>query len=136
MVIVAAGLNPIVSYIHGLVVTLKRKPAGVPYPNCYATEEQVKKNPEAYAFNCAQRAHANFLENAPWTAMAMLFAGLTYPRLSAGLGLGWLLFRLAFMRGYVFSGKPGGKGRFQGSLAWPIQFTLYGLAMVTAWKMF
>jgi glutathione S-transferase len=68
----------------------------------------MKTNPGAYTFNCAQRAYANFLENAPQTMVSMLVAGLAYPTLTAALGLGWLFSRVLNLVGYVYSGKDKG----------------------------
>ena len=96
---------PVLSFIQGNVVTFSRKSAKVPYPNNYATHEQAKENQEAYKFNCAQRAHANLLENMPQTIASMLFAGLEYPTATAALGLGWVVARSLYAVGYVMSGK-------------------------------
>ena len=133
--LIALGVIPLLSAVHGTIVTMKRRPAKIPYPNCYATAEQAKSSPEAYVFNCAQRAHANFLENAPFAVMTMLAGGLTYPLLTAGLGFGWCFFRVLYLRGYVFSGIEAGKGRSQGSPFWLFQIGLLGTAVVTALKL-
>ena len=67
--------------------------------------------------------------------MAMLVGGLSYPLVSAGLGVGWCVFRVVYLRGYVFSEKEAGKGRLDGSPFWLFQLALYGAAMGTALKM-
>jgi glutathione S-transferase len=59
VVLVALGVIPVLSFIQGTVVGGYRKPAGVRYPNFYATPQQIKENRDAYKFNCAQRAHGN-----------------------------------------------------------------------------
>ena len=41
--------------------------AKVPFPNAYASAEEAKASKEKHVFNCAQRAHANFLEH--WEIM-------------------------------------------------------------------
>lgn len=118
--------------MQGNVVTFARKPAGVPYPNAYATPEQAKENKDAYKFNCAQRAHANLLENMPQTIAFMLFAGLEYPTATTALGLGWVLGRILFAYGYVKSNKRYAYGGWVYFLA---QAGLWGLTCATALKM-
>src|SRR5205085_4135986 len=90
VLLIALGLTPLLSAVHAVIVIRERGKARIPLPNCYATREEMKANPAAYTFNCAQRAHANFLENAPQTMVSMLVAGIAYPTLTAVLGLGWL----------------------------------------------
>ncbi|KAI9374004.1 hypothetical protein BJX61DRAFT_541158 [Aspergillus egyptiacus] len=128
-VAVAVGLIPVLGFIHGSIVSSFRKGAGVPYPHSYATAEECKSNRKAYQFNCAQRAHANFLENAPQTMLSVLIAGFRYPQLAAGLGAAWVLFRGLFMYGYIYSEKPEGKGRFMGSFFWLAQMALWALSV-------
>jgi glutathione S-transferase len=84
---------------------------------------------KAEQFNCAQRAHANFLENAPQTMLFTLVAGLKYPQLAAGIGAVWAVLRVLFMYGYVYSGKPQGKGRMLGGFFWFAQAALWGLSV-------
>lgn len=84
---------------------------------------------KAEQFNCAQRAHSNFLENAPQTILFTLIAGLKYPDLAAGIGALWVVFRSLFLYGYVFSGKPQGKGRLMGGFFWLAQGALWGLSV-------
>ncbi|KAF7115380.1 hypothetical protein CNMCM5793_002196 [Aspergillus hiratsukae] len=129
VVAVALGAIPVLGFIHGAIVSGLRKDAKVPYPHTYATIEQCKSNAKAEQFNCAQRAHANFLENAPQTMLFTLFAGLKYPHLATAVGASWLLFRSLFLYGYVYSGKPQGKGRMLGALFWLSQGALWGLSV-------
>jgi glutathione S-transferase len=126
----------------------------VPYPHAYASIEQCKTNvreetnhpiakqieiqervlndvceqPKAYKFNCAQRAHGNFLENAPQTMLSILVAGVKYPQAAAGLGAAWVVFRTLYMLGYIYSDKPNGNGRYNGMLCWFAQAGLWGLS--------
>ncbi|KAJ0415588.1 hypothetical protein BJY00DRAFT_254261 [Aspergillus carlsbadensis] len=125
---VALGVIPVLGFIHGTVVGNLRKAAGVPYPHSYATVEQTKSNPKAHQFNCAQRAHSNFLENAPQTMLSILVAGLKYPQLATALGGAWVIFRILFLHGYVYTNKPHGKGRYNGGLFWFAQAALWGLS--------
>jgi glutathione S-transferase len=111
-----------------------RKPAQVPYPNAYATHEQAKEKPEAFKFNCAQRAHANLLENMPQTMVSMLIAGLEYPRATAALGLAWTVARGLYALAYVTrNGQRYGLG---GGVFWLAQGGLWILTCTTAMKMF
>ncbi|KAE8348121.1 hypothetical protein BDV28DRAFT_161625 [Aspergillus coremiiformis] len=126
---VALGAIPLLSFLHGTTVTSLRKEAKVPYPHAYATVEQCKSNPKAEQFNCAQRAHANLLENAPQTMLSTLVAGFKYPQLAASLCAVWLLARTVYWYGYVYSGKPQGKGRVFGAFMWPVQGALWGLSV-------
>ncbi|OQD90670.1 hypothetical protein PENANT_c001G04708 [Penicillium antarcticum] len=103
-----------------------------PYlPQTQCSHMNCTHNPKPLAdkFNCAQRAHANFLENAPQTMLFTLVAGLKYPELAAGLGALWVFFRALFLHGYVFSGKAQGKGRMRGSFFWLVQGALWGLSV-------
>jgi len=137
-VLIALGIIPILAIGQGAVVTTLRKPAKVPYPNAYATPEQVKSSKEAYKFNCAQRAHGNLLENMPAAIATLLFAGLFYPQASPILGLVWVVSRALYAYGYITSEKPDGKGRAFGGLGgffWIAQLGLIGLAMSAASRM-
>ncbi|KAF7719515.1 Membrane-associated, eicosanoid/glutathione metabolism (MAPEG) family protein [Penicillium ucsense] len=126
---VALGAIPVLGFIHGGITTSLRKKAKVPYPHCYATIEQCKENAKAEQFNCAQRAHANFLENASQTMLFTLVAGLKYPQLATAIGTAWVVLRSLFLYGYVFSGKAQGKGRLMGGFFWFAQGALWGLSV-------
>ncbi|KAI5305566.1 orotidine 5'-phosphate decarboxylase [Ascosphaera pollenicola] len=138
VIAVALGLMPILSFAHGAVVTKIRKAANIAYPNTYATAQECKESVsrappyilctllsttlltpgpqrEAEKFNCAQRAHANLLENMPQTIISTLVAGLAYPSGATAAGFLWVVARIMFLQGYVWSGKPRGAGRYRGS---------------------
>ncbi|KAL2832870.1 hypothetical protein BDW59DRAFT_157016 [Aspergillus cavernicola] len=135
-IVIALGVIPVLGFIHGTLVGNLRKAAAVPYPHHYATVEQCKSNPKAHQFNCAQRAHGNFLENAPQTMLSILVAGLKYPSAAAGLGAVWVVLRCLFLYGYIYSSKPQGKGRYMGGLFWFAQAGLWGLAgLGVAWEL-
>ncbi|KKK18167.1 orotidine 5'-phosphate decarboxylase PyrG [Aspergillus rambellii] len=124
---VALGAIPVLGFVHGVVVGSFRREAKVPYPHTYATVEQCNSNPKAHKFNCAQRAHANFLENAPQTMLFTLVAGLKYPQLATTLGAAWVVCRCLFLYGYVFTDKPQGNGRKRTKLIMSSKSTLtYG----------
>ncbi|PKY02777.1 glutathione S-transferase [Aspergillus campestris IBT 28561] len=129
VIAVALGAIPVLGFIHGGVTTGLRKEAKVPYPHSYATIEQCKSSAKAEQFNCAQRAHSNFLENASQTMLFTLVAGLKYPELATGLGGVWLAARVLFLYGYVYSGKAQGKGRMLGGWFWLAQGALWGLSV-------
>jgi len=135
VILVSLGLMPLLATVQGTIVTGFRKPAGVPYPNAYATAQQVKENKDAYKFNCAQRAHQNLMENMPQTMVSTLIAGLEYPKAAAALGAGWLVFRALYAYGYIYSAKAHGSGRAYGGLFWVCQGAIWALCCSTGWKM-
>lgn len=118
-----------------------RRPAGVDYPNAYASPEAIssctdeKKKEAMYLFNCAQRAHYNFLENYVAALPALLIAGVKYPRVSAGLGALWCVGRMLYATGYTNPAQKAGKGRYRGALFWPAQFGLFGICGWMGWEM-
>ena len=81
-----------------------------PFPRHGSMARLRFKPAKAEQFNCAQRAHGNFLENASQTMLFTLVAGLKYPQLATGLGAAWLVFRSLFLYGYQ-SCVVGNKGR-------------------------
>ncbi|KAG9104197.1 hypothetical protein FRC06_004622 [Ceratobasidium sp. 370] len=82
------------------LVSKARKRSGVKYPQMYAEQAQVGKDPEALKFNCAQRAHQNTLESLPHILLLVPFLGLRYPILAASLGAGWIFGRVLYTLGY------------------------------------
>ncbi|OKL60958.1 hypothetical protein UA08_03663 [Talaromyces atroroseus] len=129
VIAIALGVIPVLSFVQGSVVGVLRKKAQVPYPHSYATVEQCKANPNAYRFNCAQRAHGNLLENMPQTIAYMLVAGLKWPNASAALGAAWVVSRALYAHGYITSTKPNGSGRHNGVTFWLCQGALWGMAV-------
>ena len=65
----------------------------------------------------------------PQTAVSVLVAGLRYPTAATLLGMSWVTFRLLFMYGYVYSGKPQGKGRIIGMPFWLAQGALWAVSL-------
>ncbi|CAK4034315.1 glutation S-transferase [Lecanosticta acicola] len=110
-------------------------------PKAYADTADVaaakpEQKDDLYLFNCAQRAHANYVENQPSTAIAILLAGLRYPRLSTLLGAGWILGRIIFAIGYTQKKKENGSGRMLGfAIQFPMQLSLWALAGWTGIRM-
>ncbi|KAL2064116.1 hypothetical protein VTL71DRAFT_4610 [Oculimacula yallundae] len=134
-VLLAATSTFVMNIVHMINVGKFRKAAKVAYPACYAPESRTDE--AANKFNCAQRAHANFVENQSAMLTALVLAGLRFPVASAALGLGWSVSRYLYMTGYTKGGD--GKGRYNGSTFWLCQAGLYGLvgysgvAMVMGW---
>lgn len=67
--------------------------------------------------------------NSPQTMLFTLFAGLKYPHLATAIGASWLFFRSLYLYGYVYSGKPQGKGRLLGGFFWFSQGALWALSV-------
>ncbi|EMC98631.1 hypothetical protein BAUCODRAFT_65848 [Baudoinia panamericana UAMH 10762] len=119
----------------GRVANFRRK-AKVPYPKAFADSGDLssassgEQKKAMYIFNCAQRAHANYLENHGMTMAAMLIAGVQHPLWATGLGLVWAANRIAYAIGYTRADKTDGSGRYAG-----IAFSLpqVGLCGLAAW---
>lgn len=132
---IALGAIPLLILAQGFVVVKCRVAAKIPYPNTYATAEQAKASKEAYKFNCAQRAHANLLENSSQTMLTLLFAGLFYPTATMYLGAIWVAMRALFAYGYITSEKANGQGRLIGGGFWLAQLALIGCSLAAAMKL-
>ena len=137
-VILSGTLTTLVNVWQGIVVTGARRAAGVPYPNAYASKEQVDATEAGPArdslirFNSAQRAHANFLENHTNNLMMILVAGLRYPVAASALGVFWSLNRILFAKGYMDVSKKDGGGRYRGVGHFFGWLGLLGLTVKTA----
>ncbi|WPH01379.1 Hypothetical protein R9X50_00422400 [Acrodontium crateriforme] len=119
---------------HGFRVPAYRKPAEAHYPKPYADSYDIanasaEKKHHLYLFNCAQRAHANYLENLPSVIAGALLAGLMFPVSSAVLTAVWMVFRVVYAVGYTSKTQEKGKGRLAGSAFWLCQLGLYGLTV-------
>ncbi|KFY14333.1 hypothetical protein V491_06082, partial [Pseudogymnoascus sp. VKM F-3775] len=127
-VILAAASTFILNIVHSANTGVHRKKAAIAYPAAYASDEQAKNSDDAYRFNCAQRAHANYSENHPSVLASLLIAGINFPRVAAGLGAIWVVGRYLYMAGYSnLSLGRGGKGRYRGMIMWIGQLGLLGL---------
>ncbi|OTA03024.1 microsomal glutathione S transferase [Trichoderma parareesei] len=109
LVLAAATSTFFVNTFHMFRTSKLRKASNIPYPNAYATHEQAKKDVNAYRFNCAQRAHANFIENQPSALGALLISGLHFPVAAAVLGATWSVGRTLYLYGYTSSAGPKGR---------------------------
>ncbi|KAJ4350876.1 hypothetical protein N0V95_004324, partial [Ascochyta clinopodiicola] len=81
-VLLTAATTHLLSIWHGTRIAPFRHAARVPHPHCSASAETIASAPTPqekralYLFNCAQRAHYNFLENYTAALSALLLAGL------------------------------------------------------------
>ncbi|PGH08917.1 glutathione S-transferase [Blastomyces parvus] len=129
------GAVPLLNFLHMYEVGKNRKKSGIKYPHAYATPEECKQSPAAYAFNAAQRAHGNLLEHMPLVSLSALVAGLKYPNATAALTGTWIVMRALYMYGYVYSTKPEGRGRYMGGLHTLAQLGLWGMSFGVAYSM-
>ncbi|KAJ7177908.1 hypothetical protein C8R46DRAFT_1075291 [Mycena filopes] len=79
--------------------------AKIQYPRAYADNEEMKANPNAVLFNCAQRAHQNTLENLPMLVIGTLIVSLKYPHAAAAALAVWSVARVGYTVGYT-TGNP------------------------------
>ncbi len=56
-----------------------------------ADKATAEANPAANKFNCAQRAHANMLENLPTFLFGLIYSGLYHPKVASSLGALWIV---------------------------------------------
>lgn len=120
----------------GFLVGSERRRANVAYPAAYASNKEAETDIAKYRFNCAQRAHQNYLENLPTMIVTAAIGGLTYPVASAALGALWLAGRVVYAKGYIASTiEQKGSGRYKG--VWYIlgQLGLLGTAGYTVYSM-
>jgi glutathione S-transferase len=136
--VVAAASAVLLGVLQGFTPGKYRRAAKVPYPNHYASAESIAtaETPELkqskYLFNCAQRAHANYLENLPFALVGLLVGGVRYPLTATGLGVGWLVSRVLYWRGYIREDKTNGAGRYAGGAFWGFQLGFLALLGKTA----
>ncbi|RYO93594.1 hypothetical protein DL766_010517 [Monosporascus sp. MC13-8B] len=110
--ITVAASSLLLHIYHAILAVGARRRSGIPYPNPYATAEQAEKDPKAMAFNCAQRAHANYTENITPFLGSLLISSLAFPRAGAALGAIWVVGRTWYAVGYT--GRKGPPGRRPG----------------------
>ncbi|KAK7042324.1 MAPEG family [Favolaschia claudopus] len=129
--VAAATLSTLYVLIFQIRTVIKlRTKAGIKYPRLYADEKQMAENPNALAFNCAQRAHQNTLEYLPILYTSTLLTALKYP-IPAACALGvWSVSRIAYTIGYS-SGNPGKRQNAISVLHYPMAFGLLGAATYT-----
>ncbi|KAI1750064.1 membrane-associated proteins in eicosanoid and glutathione metabolism [Xylaria castorea] len=132
-VIAVATSTIFVNTYHKLNSSAARKASGLKYPITYATQEQADKDPKAYKFNLAQRAHANFGENLTPFLTGLLVAGLRYPTQAAWAGAAWVVGRFAY--GYAYT-NFGPSGRLPGYVLSQLgKIAITTMAVLTCWNM-
>ncbi|KAL8928822.1 MAG: hypothetical protein Q9208_001600 [Pyrenodesmia sp. 3 TL-2023] len=129
-VLLTATLSTLVNYYHVRLTSRHRRLASIPYPNAYAPASEAAASKDKYLFNCAQRAHANFLEHQPQFLVSLLISGLKFPVFSAVMGVVWCAGRVVYARGYTDPGKTKGEGRMRGSFFYGGQV---GLLLGSIW---
>ncbi|KAI0377408.1 membrane-associated proteins in eicosanoid and glutathione metabolism [Hypomontagnella monticulosa] len=133
-VLTVAASSLFVNTFHFFLTARARAASGLKYPIPYASQEQAAKDPKAYAFNCAQRAHSNYTENLTPFLGALLISGLYYPTASFYLGASWVVGRVWYALGYTSFGPPGRLGGFllsiTSALALKVMAVMTGLKMV------
>ncbi|KAJ6261462.1 hypothetical protein Dda_4132 [Drechslerella dactyloides] len=135
-VLFVALASTFVNQWHGIKVGSARRAAKVPYPNAYAPHAEAPTGSEKYVFNCAQRAHANFIEHLPQFYVSLFVSGLGFPKLAAGLGSLYLFGRVLYAIGYANPQKQNGTGRFLGApFFYPGLLGLWGSAGYVCYKM-
>lgn len=129
-------LSAAVNQYHTYSTMRARRAAKIDYPNAYATPAEAAASVAAYHFNCAQRAHANYIENLPQFLVSSAIAGLEYPRTTASLGAFWLVSRIVYTRGYVSSTpEMKGSGRYKGAATHLLAMLgLFSLSCTVVWK--
>jgi len=101
----AVGLH---CYIQGGAVSSLRKKYGIEYPDMGSGRYSVKLTEEQwFKFNCAQRAHQNYLEVLPMILSWLLIGGLKYPLYAVGFGVTTIVGRQFYSMGYRNTGPKG-----------------------------
>lgn len=87
------------NFFQMVMVVKARKAYGVEYPHLYAPHDHKHK----HEFDCVQRQHQQFLENAFFVTTCMFVNGLLFPKLAASLHMVWLLGGVIYSLGYTSS---------------------------------
>jgi glutathione S-transferase len=109
-----------------------RKAAGVAYPALYADNAEAKVDQAKFKFNCAQRGVMNLVETYAQTVTFVAIAGLSFPRVAAGLSVAWSVGAVAFAVGYS-SGDP---DKRYGSLGGVLRLAQLGSILVAGYSAF
>ncbi|TGJ84301.1 hypothetical protein E0Z10_g4443 [Xylaria hypoxylon] len=131
-VLAVAASTVFINTTHKNLTSIMRRASGVPYPQSYATKEEIERNPKALRFNLAQRSHANFTENYTSFVTALLIAGLRYPNQATWAGSAWVAGRFAYALGYTYFGPPGRTAGYTVSLIGKAALTI--MAVLTCWN--
>ncbi|KAH7474445.1 hypothetical protein PRIC1_013426 [Phytophthora ramorum] len=125
LVVIGAGL---VGTWAGFNVGVARKQFNVPYPQMYA----AKKDKNANAFNCVQRAHQNVLENLPLFYAMLATSSIYRPTIAAVAGVVRIAGFVMYVKGYS-SGDPG--KRRQGNFGYLGTLVMLGLSLEAALRL-
>eukprot|EP00835_Amoeboradix_gromovi_P004297 NODE_326_length_10940_cov_0.392122.p7 type:complete len:149 gc:universal NODE_326_length_10940_cov_0.392122:3849-3403(-) len=106
--LVAAASLGMHCYTQGFAVGKLRKKYGIKYPDNGNGRYSVNLSDDQwFKFNCAQRAHHNYLEALPMLITWCLIGGIYYPVYSATLGLCTIFGRQLYASGYRTHGPDG-----------------------------
>merc|ERR1711916_67516 len=133
LVLAAGAFTGLSLLITTTLAGLKRKEAGVKFPNLYASDKTCEEDPKARAFNCAQRGAMNPHESHTAILFGLIVGGLTYPRVAAGAGFVWSLGALLYYKGYA-SGDPKKRYSYGGGIMRLAGAVLVILPFITAYK--
>jgi glutathione S-transferase len=142
----------VATIIFGAMVGGARRKFHIPYPTMYAVPgtpryyavamRPAKKgageavsppdanitDAEAYGFNCVQRGHQNFVENAPFV-LAALVGAWPFPIIAAAAAILHIIGRFLYMIGY--SRNPASR-IWGAALIYPSLLTLFALDIASA----
>mmetsp|Transcript_1460 Transcript_1460/g.3766 ORF Transcript_1460/g.3766 Transcript_1460/m.3766 type:complete len:147 (-) Transcript_1460:5-445(-) len=124
------GLTVVVAQYGAGKVMGARKKYGIKYPTLYSTG----KTKNDIAYNCAQRAHQNTLENLPAVNIMMLSSATVYPVTAAAFGAIWCVGRVLYIRGYTAESGPDGR-RFGALISHMGDLPLLITTFMAAWAM-
>ncbi|GAP90815.1 putative glutathione s-transferase [Rosellinia necatrix] len=132
-VLAVATSTLFINTYHKFLSAAARRASGIQYPTPYATQEQADRDPKAFRFNLAQRAHANYGENLTPFLAGLLVAGLRYPGPAYYAGAAWVVGRFAYAYAYVNFGP---KGRLPGYVVSQLgKLAVTVLAVMTSYHM-
>lgn len=131
-VIAATSLFPVLGFFQTLNTGYWRAQSKTPLPLLFADTSVPAKEPKLELarkrFNCAQKAHMQFNENAALTLVAGWIAGLYNPQAAAALLFTWAISRFAYVIVYS-QGNPENR-KIPALFNLGSQFVLIGLAVV------
>ncbi|KAG5365575.1 hypothetical protein CJU90_4667 [Yarrowia sp. C11] len=135
-VIAATSLYPVLGFFQTLNTGYWRAKSKTPLPLLFADTSVPDKEPKLelakQRFNCAQKAHMQFNENAALTLVAGWISGLYCPQFAASLLLTWAVSRFAYVIAYS-KGNPENR-KFPALVNLGSQIVLIGAAVVAAFE--
>ncbi len=107
-VIVVAAAISMHCYVQGFYVGGLRKKYSLEYPDSGSGRLSTKlSDAQWHTFNCAQRAHQNYLESLPFVLITLVLASIQFPLFAASAGVGVLVGRQFYCSGYRANGPQG-----------------------------